>query len=254
MDYDAKKFTCSSSNQMNARDELYEIFQSYDAPKNEKERSLALFMRGSQLARIIAIDEIYKQILDIPGNIMDFGTWRGSTAILCENYRAIYEPLNFQRHIYAFDTFKGYKGFKETEVTSQNINNGTYRVEPNYALQLKDLLLVHEKNNAMGHINEKHFVIEGDVTATFPNLLLQNKGLSISLAFFDLNCYIPTYEVMNKLLDRLLVGGLICMWQFTRNEIQAEASVFFELIQNKMPYSIHKCKTYPSLVYIKKER
>ena len=43
------------------------------------------------------------------------------------------------------------------------------------------------------------------------------------------------------------------MWQFGRKEIEAEGRVFFELLNNKIKYSIHTCKTYPSLVYIVKE-
>ena len=254
MEYDSKIFTNSSNNQLEARDKLYELFENYPAPKDEKERSLSLFMRGSQLARLLAINEIYQKIINIPGNIMDCGTWRGSTAILCENLRAIYEPLNFQRHIYAFDTFTGYKGFKQNEVKIKNISNGTYSVEDKYDELLKNLLILHEQNNAMGHIYGKHYVIPGDIIETLPKILSENRGLSLSLVFFDLNCYKPTNEVFNYVLSRLLVGGIIAMWQFSREEIQSEAQVFFEQIQGKINYSIHKCTTYPSLVYVVKEK
>lgn len=254
MDYDSSKFTNSNNMQLNARDELYKEFESYNAPRNEKERSLALFIRASQLARILAVEEIYKKIIDIPGNVFDFGTWRGSTAVLCENLRAIYEPLNFQRHIYAFDTFEGYKGFKDSEVTVNNISNGTYSVENNYENVLSKLLLLHEQNNAMGHINDKHFVIKGDITETFPLLLEQNEGLSISLAFFDLNCYQPTMITLKHTLERLLPGGILAIWQFSRLEIQAEAKAYFQLIEGKTSFTIHKCEAYPSLVYIIKEK
>ncbi len=254
MKYDSTVFTNSSNGQLEARKALYAAFESYEAPKDEKERSLSLFLRGSQLARIIAINEIYQQIIDIPGNIMDFGTWRGSTAILCENNRAIYEPLNFQRHIYAFDTFDGYKGFAENEAKVSNISNGTYSLENNYKERLEELLIIHEQNNAMGHINKKHHVIKGDVLETLPNILYENKGLTLSLIFIDLNCFKPTHEVINLILPRLLVGGIIAIWQFSRLEIQSESQVFLELIQDKLSYTIYKCKAYPSLVYIKKEK
>lgn len=254
MEYDSKIFTNSSNNQLEARDKLYELFENYPAPKDEKERSLSLFMRGSQLARLLAVNEIYQRIINLPGNIMDCGTWRGSTAVLCENLRAIYEPLNFQRHIYAFDTFHGYKGFEDEEVKVKNISNGTYSLEDNYEELLRKLLMLHEQNNAMGHIYNKHHVIAGDIVETLPKVLSENKGLSLSLVFFDLNCYKPTYKVLNHVLSRLLVGGVIAMWQFSRKEIQSEAHVFFELIHKKMHYSIHRCKTYPSLIYIIKEK
>ena len=244
--------TFSDTISLSAREELFNKFQNYNAPIDEIERSMALFLRGSQLARILAIQEIYLQIVDIPGSIFDIGTWRGSTAVLCENLRAIYEPLNFQRHIYAFDTFEGYNGFQKNENKIANINNGKYKVENDYDEFLANLLALHEKNNAMGHITGKHSVIKGDVLQTIPKVLHENGGLSISLALFDLNCYQPTLETLKEIETRLLKGGIIAFWQFGRKEIQAEAKVFYELLHKNIDYSIHKCKSYPSLVYIKK--
>lgn len=253
MGYDQKAFTYSTDESINSRDELYNLLYCYQAPKDEKERSLALFLRGSQLARILAIQEIYLKIIGIPGSIMDFGTWRGSTAVLCENYRAIYETLNFQRYIYAFDTFIGYQGFKENEARTKEMSNGKYSVENSYEETLDYILKLHEKSNAMGHINGKHTVLKGDVRETLPKLLDTNKGLSIALVFLDISSYEPTKIILENIIDRLVKGGIIAMWQFGRKEIEAEGRVFFELLNNKIKYSIHTCKTYPSLVYIVKE-
>lgn len=82
----------------------------YASTPEEKERSLGLFLRGSLLARILAVAHIYQQIVEIPGIVFDIGTWRGQTAVLCENFRAIYEPLHFNRRIVCFDTFEGMPG------------------------------------------------------------------------------------------------------------------------------------------------
>lgn len=253
MAYNQSAYTYSDASSINARDELFLSLKNYDAPPPEKERSLALFLRGSQLARILAVHEIYNKILGIPGCIMDFGTWRGSTAVLCENYRAIYEPLNFQRRIFAFDTFEGYAGFKKGEAKTKEMSNGEYALDKNYEKTLDVILKLHEKNNAMGHICGKHSVLKGDVRETFPKILNENKGLSIALAFFDISSYEPTKIVLENLLKRLLNGGVIAMWHFARPEIDADGKVFFDLINNKIKYSIHTCKTYPSMVYIVKE-
>lgn len=252
MAYNQAAYTNSTEESIKSRDELYNLLQTYNAPEQEKERSLALFLRGSQLARMLGVHEVYNQILGLPGTIMDFGTWRGSTAVLCENYRAIYEPLNFQRHIYAFDTFSGYVGFKEGEARTKEMSNGQYGLPENYDETLDYILKLHEKNNAMGHISGKHTVIKGDVRATLPSLLSEHKGLSISLVFFDISSVEPTTVVLEHVLERLLIGGIIAMWHFGRRETQAEGEVFFNLIRDKIKYSIHTCKTYPSLAYIKK--
>lgn len=250
MSYDRNKFTNANESQLNARDKLFKMSQEYTMPDDEKERSTALFLRASQLARFMAISEVYETIVSLPGAIFDLGTWRGSTAVLCENYRAIYEPMNFQRHIYAFDTFEGYRGFKEKEANSTHISNGAYSVENSYNLTLSTLLNLHEQNNAMGHINGKHQVIKGDARKTVKELLNNNPGLSIALSFFDFNNYQATKESIIPILERTPIGGVIAIWQFTRKEIQAEAQLFFEIIHKHYQYEIKTSKFYSSLTYI----
>src|SRR5207244_10047208 len=70
----------SSEESIDARMQIFGLMNAYQASDEEKERSLGLFLRGSLLARILAIADIYKLIVDIPGAIFDVGTWRGQTA------------------------------------------------------------------------------------------------------------------------------------------------------------------------------
>src|ERR1035437_3829768 len=150
----------SSDPSIKARNELFEVFKNYPASDDEKERSMGLFLRGSLLARIFAIRELYEKITMFPGVIIDLGTWRGQTAVVCENLRAIFEPLHFNRRIIAFDTFTGYQGFSDHEHSTQLHKNGTYSTGENYDELLNQILQLHEQSNAMGHNIGKHKVIK----------------------------------------------------------------------------------------------
>ena len=61
----------SSAQSIDARMKIYRLMNTYRATDEEKERSLGLFLRGSLLARIFAIADIYKKIIDIPGAVFD---------------------------------------------------------------------------------------------------------------------------------------------------------------------------------------
>ena len=91
MNHESVAISYASSEMIDARSQIFAKMASFNGSSEEKERSLGLFIRGSLLARFLAIAEIYKLILGKPGCILDLGTWRGQTAVLCENYRAIYE-------------------------------------------------------------------------------------------------------------------------------------------------------------------
>jgi Methyltransferase domain len=244
----------SSTQSVDARMEIFELMKTYRATDEEKERSLGLFMRGSLLARIFAISEIYKQIVDIPGSIFDVGTWRGQTAVVCENLRAIFEPLHFNRRIVCFDTFEGYKGFSEKDKATDLHRDGTYGVGgDDYAEFLRQLLALHEKSNAMGHNYGKHSVIKGDCRETIPQFFSENPSEYLALAFFDVNSYEPTLKAFEHVWSSLVPNGIVAFWQLTRNSIPAEARVYAEKILSNYAHSLHRSTTYPGLCYLVKK-
>lgn len=244
----------SDSESILARKEIFRLMNTYQATEDEKERSLGLFLRGSLLARILAITDIYKKIVDIPGAIFDVGTWRGQTAVVCENLRAIYEPLHFNRRIVCFDTFEGYQGFSEMDRATALHKDGTYGVGgDDYAELLRHLLVQHEKCNAMGHNNGKHKVIKGDCRKTIPGFFSENPSEYVALAFFDVNSYEPTLKAFEDVWAKLVPGGIVAFWQLTRNTIPAEARVYAEHILSGYGHAVHRTKTYPGLCYLTKK-
>ncbi|HEY1180880.1 MAG TPA: TylF/MycF/NovP-related O-methyltransferase [Rhodocyclaceae bacterium] len=250
--HESSIITNSDQDQVQARRELFDLMTSYPATQEEKERSLGLFIRGSLMARILASFEVYQQIVDLPGAIFDMGTWRGQTAVLCENFRAILEPLNFQRRIHAFDTFTGYAGFGEKDPRDKALySDGTYSLSSDYADLLRKLLSLHERNNAMGHVNGKHKVWEGDCRETLAAFGREYPGEMVALAWFDLNIYEPTRDSFEFILKRLVPGGVIAFWQLTRGgQLPAEGMHYLQDILGHIPHRLHKAKSYPSLCYL----
>jgi hypothetical protein len=243
----------SSGDSIDARHELFALMNGYRATDDEKERSLGLFLRGSLLARIFAINDIYQQIVPLPGCIMDIGTWRGQTAVVCENLRAIHEPLHLNRRIAAFDTFEGYVGFGAKDKATELHKDGTYVVGgAEYAAFLEQLLVVHEKNNAMGHNHGKHKVIRGDCRETIPQFFADNPSEFVALAFFDVNAFEPTAEAFDAVWKRLVPGGIAAFWQLTRATIPAEGRVYAETILGRRAHALRRTNTYPGLCYIVK--
>jgi hypothetical protein len=251
--HESTVITYSDENSLEARAKLFSLLKSYPATDSEAERSLGLFLRGSLLARIFAIRELYEKIVMKPGIILDLGTWRGQTAVLCENLRAILEPLHFNRRIVCFDTFEGYVGFSDQDKATDLHKDGTYGVGGEYSEYLAELLILHEQNNAMGHNYGKHKVIKGDCRVTLPQFLSEHANELIVLAFFDLNSYEPTESSFIRIFDRLIPGGIVAFWQLTRDVIAAEGTVYNKSILHRFSHSIHRTLYYPGLCYLIKE-
>jgi len=251
--HESSELTYSNELSIKSRKKIFKLMQDYDARSEEFERSLGLFVRGSLLARILAITDIYNMILQLPGTIFDIGCWRGQTSVVCENLRAIYEPLNFNRRIYLFDTFTGYKGFKSNEKTTEYQKNNTYSVGDNYPELLNELLILHEKSNAMGHNNGKHQIIKGDCRKTLPKFFKDYPNELIALSYFDLNAFEPTKIAIDLVWDKTVSNGILAFWQLTRNNIHGESIAYQQSILNRYTHDIHICPTYPGLTYIIKK-
>lgn len=243
----------SDEDSIAARMQIFERMKSYDATPEEAERSLGLFLRSSLLARIFGIAEIYQKIIDLPGAVLDIGTWRGQTSVLCENLRSIFEPLHFNRRIISFDTFEGYVGFSEKDKETDLHKDGTYGIQQlDYDVYLAELLDLHERSNAMGHNRGKHTVIKGDCRKTLPTFFEDNPNEFVSLAFFDVNSYQVTKDAFDTIFSRVVPGGYLAFWQMTRNSIPAEGRFYAENLLSQIDHEIKRTATYPGLCYIKK--
>ena len=216
------------------REKLSELFEDSPLSKDDLMFNLGMYTRTSVLVKYLVVSDLYKRILDIPGNIYEFGVWWGQNMILFENMRAIYEPFNKQRRIIGFDTFNGY-----------NDNPDWYSTGIKYKEYLNNLLKVHESNNVIGHINGNHQLVEGDVSITAPKYFTENKNEIVSLAYIDIGTYDATKSILESIKPHLVKGSVILLDQFSWKEIPGESIAFKEVFKNS-EYKIEKCSLYSS--------
>lgn len=243
--------TQATPEQLDARDRLWEMFRSDIMSDPEKERNLGLFVRSSLLARLFAVAEVYREIVAIPGAIAEFGTWRGQNAVLCENLRAIYEPFNKQRRIFAFDTFEGYQTLKANDrMTHHDYQPGKFSTGADYADVLAKLMEIHESINVMGHLKTGHRVVKGNVHKTLPAVLKETPNLLLALAMFDMNLEGPTTFAVRQILKRTVPGCRLVFFQLQRDFLPGEGVAYRNTLLKGRKHSIRKSTLYPSMAII----
>ena len=154
----------------------------------------------SRLSGLIYHYEIYKKILNIPGEILECGVFKGISLIKFLTFREILENSG-SRKIYGFDVFGKYprsklstdkKFIKEWELEA---GNGINKIELEKILSKK---------------NFSNFeLIKGNVLNTLPRFLKKKPQLKISLLHLDMDIYEPTKFALNLLFDRVVRGGII---------------------------------------------
>jgi hypothetical protein len=214
------------------REKLYQLFKDRPMPDDQLLTCLGLYMRSSAVAKVLFINELYELIQDVPGVIMEFGTWWGQNLVLFENLRAIYEPFNQTRRVIGFDSFQGYVDIDKNDKVSETIKVGGYTVSKEYKLYLEKLIDFHEKNNVLGNI-KKHQVIEGDVTKTVPGYFNEHPETIVALAYFDLAVYTPTKACLEAILPHLVRGSVVMFDELNSVDYPGETIAFKEVFKDK---------------------
>lgn len=194
--------------------------------------NLGLFIEPRLMSRLLFLNFIYQKILPVQGIIMDLGTYLGHNAVVFSTLRSIYEPYNYQRKIVAFDTFAGFAGVDQ-EFDGRLLRNGNAGMPvphpPNYDSVLGELLTAHEQLHPLSNI-KKHDVVVGDITTTVPEYIKQHPETIISLAFFDLPAYKPTYETLKNIEKRLTIGSILVFDELNDDRVPGETLAVLDAI------------------------
>ena len=197
-----------------------------NVPREELLLNLGLFVEPRMMSRILFLNHVYQKILGIQGIVMDLGTRWGNSAVVMQTLRSIYEPYNFQRKVVAFDTFSGLSGCTEKDGELGN-KDGYFSVHQDYQMHLENLMLAHENLHPLDHMKKFEIVI-GDVRKTVPDYIKQNPETLISLAFFDLDLYSPTLEVLKTIQPRLTKGSILIFDELNYSSCPGETLALLE--------------------------
>ncbi len=220
--------TRGSEKQIEARQQLLELFKNCPIPTDQMVTNLPLFMRSSVVAKFLYINELYQKIIKTPGVVMEFGVWWGQNIALFENLRAVYEPYNYTRRVIGFDTFAGYASISEKDGTSDLVSDGAYSVTGDYLDYLHRLLDYHQGENTMAHL-KKYELVKGDATETITQYLQQHPETIIALAYFDMQLYEPTKKCLEAIRPHLTRGSVLALDELNCVEFPGETVALKEV-------------------------
>jgi len=191
-----------------AREEFLELFKNCPLPDDEILSNLGLFLNSKNLARILFVNHLYTQIIDIPGIIIEFGTRWGQNTSLFAALRGIYDTFHRHRKIVGFDTFKGFPSIHLKDCKSELMAKGKLSVSENYAEYLRKIIKCQERDNPLSHI-QKYEIVAGDATIEFEKYLKDHPETIVALAYFDFDIYEPTKKCLELIKPRLVKGSVL---------------------------------------------
>ena len=179
---------------------------------------------------------LYRRIIDLPGDIVECGVYKGGSFIRFLTYRDMLEN-SMSRKIIGFDVFG------EFPVSDKFSKNDLKFIDKFSKAGGTGI----EKNQLEKSLKYKKFInfelIKGDVKLTINEYLSDHPALKISLLHLDMDVYEPTNYSINKLWERVVPGGLILIDDYATVEGATRAVDEF--------LSLHKIKIYkPTTAHI----
>lgn len=185
---------------------MIDLLRQCPIPDDELLMNIGVFLTPQTLSRVLFMDFLYRQIVDVQGVVMEFGCRWGQNISLFTSLRGIYEPFNRLRKVVGFDTFKGFPSLAPED--GSEVIEGAYATTPHYESYLQHLLQHQEEESPLSHIR-KFELVPGDATETVPGYLKRNPETIIALAYFDFDLYEPTKRCLHAIHGHLTRGSVI---------------------------------------------
>lgn len=221
--------TKSSSDEAQNRRDFYSLYKSSPIVPEEALNNFGLFISRQNLSRIMFMDQMYRNIIDVNGVVMELGVRWGQNLALFQNFRGMYEPFNHTRKIIGFDTFTGFPSVSDKDGSSQFVSEGSYAVTDNYEDYLEQVMQYHELESPISQL-KKFEIVKGDATQTLEAYLEKHPETIVALAYFDFDIYEPTKRCLELLKGRFGKGSVIGFDELNYAEFPGETIAFDEVL------------------------
>ena len=169
-----------------------------------------LYCGIGNLARFTAISDLVRQQLTVPGDLAEFGSWRGANLMLMAKLMRIFDGHGSKR-VHCFDSFEGLSAF-----TPQDRDAARHTGEYKGSLEeLQDLIDLYQ-------LRDDIVIHKGLIEDTLKPLLDAQPQLTFSLVFCDTDLYSSTRTILECLHPRLAKGGVFIFDEWNNERFPGE--------------------------------
>lgn len=158
---------------------------------------------------MLARYELFKHVIEVPGDIVECGVYRGSGLAYWAKLLQIFCPLS-KRKVVGFDTFQGYPSeltAPHDRRTAERLMSKQGRYQNITSDSLSDLM------GLLG-LSRRTELIVGDAGVTIEEYVRQNPGFRIALLNLDFDTYDATRSALEHLYRLIVPGGVVIMDEY----------------------------------------
>jgi len=169
----------------------------------------------------LAVYEILKECINVPGHLVEFGSWKGANLLFMAKVLQLLQP-NTHKHIFSFDSFEGLQTFSEEDGNS-TVLKGSYKGNEDVLRTMIDFF----------EFEEWIHLVKGDALETIPQFEKENPHIMFSFVYLDFDLYKPTKVALEFVSKRLSPGGIIAFDQALTNTWPGEGQAMLEFLSEQ---------------------
>lgn len=178
-----------------------------------------LFAGLANIARFLAIYDLVKQVIDLPGHFCELGCWNGANLVYLAKIVNIFRP-EANTEVIGFDSFQGLQTFDSEKEAACVDSRGKYR--GNLQL-LEDTLRLYNLHDSVR-------LVKGSIEETLPLFVKERGDIRFAFIYLDVDLYAPTKVGIELLYPRLLKGGIMVFDEYNTEDWPGETSAVHDVL------------------------
>ena len=178
-----------------------------------------LYCGIANLGQYLAMHTIFCSVMNVPGHIAEFGSWRGASLMFWAKLLRIYDP-HCNKMIHCFDSFEGLVRFDKQDGDAAALYDGQYKGSLE---ELQDMIVLYTMEDDV-------VIHKGFVEDTLAPTLQQNQELSFSFVYCDVDLYEPTKVILELMHPRLSKGGVLVLDEWNYENFPGETIAVREFL------------------------
>jgi hypothetical protein len=205
------------------------VFADSAGSVSDKLDAFPKFASRQAMAKFLARYEIFKQILDVNGSIIECGVLHGGGLLSFAKLSSIFEPTNHTRKIVGFDTFEGFPSIHAADKAGDSSHLRKGGLTGSTMQDVEKAIELYDKNRPLAHI-PKVELVKGDLAKTGPQYLKDNPHLVVSMLYLDVDLYEPTKVALETFLPRMPKGAIVAFDELNAKMFPGETSAVDEVL------------------------
>jgi len=227
------------------------LIDKYNYDSADKLNNFEKFVTRQTLSRFLVRYELFKQIKEVKGSIIECGVHYGGGIMAWAKLSSALEPYAIHRKVIGFDTFDGFPEISKEDKSSQDhaqLKDGGFKSHNHIYDELIECIEQYNSNRFLNQF-DKIELVKGDANITIPQYIEDNQHLLVSLLFLDFDIYQPTKTALENFVDRMPKGAIIAFDEINNQYWKGETMAMLEYFGSINKLELKKFDFDPNIAY-----